>query len=38
MKPTDTELIDAIAKHFNVSFGAACDLIIEAAERMKVSP
>jgi len=34
-RPSDKELIELVAQNFNVSFGVACDWIIEAAEAMK---
>ena len=36
--PSDEELIECIAHIYGVSFGRACDWILEIAERMKVSP
>lgn len=36
-RPGDDELIEFVAQNFNVSFGTACDWIIETAERMKVA-
>jgi len=34
-RPSDNELIEFVAQNFNVSFGKACDWVIETAERMK---
>jgi len=34
-RPSDKELIELVAQNFNVSFGVACDWIIEAVEAMK---
>ena len=36
-RPTDKELIEFVAQFFEVSFGTACDWVIETAERMKVA-
>lgn len=35
VRPSDKELIEAIAQNFSVSFGQASDWILETAERMK---
>jgi putative phage-type endonuclease len=37
IRPDDQALIDAIAERFNVSYGTACDWVMETAERMKVA-
>jgi predicted phage-related endonuclease len=36
-RPSDKELIEFVAHNFNVSFGTACDWVIETAERLKVA-
>lgn len=36
-RPSDNELIEFVARNFNVSFGKASDWIIETAERIKVA-
>lgn len=33
--PSDVLIIKCVADHFGVSFGAACDMILAAADRMK---
>lgn len=35
--PSDKELIEFIAQNFDVSYGTACDWILETAESMKRS-
>lgn len=34
-RPSDRELIEFVAQHFNVSYGTACDWVIDTAERMR---
>ena len=35
--PADDQIISALADHFGVSFGTACDWILEVAESIKQS-
>lgn len=36
-RPSDKELIEFVAQNFNVTYGTACDWVLETAERMKVA-